>query len=76
MYFVSTMASSKTPIFCQEGGCNKLFFYELVFSKMSKVIVFLGAIFWQILVDVQEHYRNRYFSRFLKAKKKQNNDHF
>ena len=34
---------NKTEIFGQKGGCNKtVFFYEPVFCKMSKVIVFLG----------------------------------
>ena len=44
----------KKTFFGQKGGCNKTgFFYQPVFCKMSKVIVFL-AIFWQFLVDVQK----------------------
>ena len=41
---------------------------------MWKVIVFFCPFFGQNLVEVQKHYKNRYFSTFSKAKKK--NDHF
>ena len=42
-----------------KGGLQQNgFFYQPVFWKMSKVIVFF-AIFWQFLVDVQKHYKNR-----------------
>ena len=50
---------------------KRAFFYQPVFCKMSKVIVFFfGHFFWQFLVDVQKTpIKNRYFSTFLKAKK-------
>ena len=61
--------SWKTPIFGQKGSCNKtfFFFYEPVFWKMWKVIVFCP--FFKNLDYVQKHYKNRYFSTFLKTKK-------
>ena len=43
----------KTNMFGQEGDCNKAFFYEPMFYKMWKVIVF-WAPFGEILVDVQK----------------------
>ena len=51
LFLVSKNPSSKTPIFGQKGGCNItfFFFYEPVFCKMWKVIVFWGGFFfWQI----------------------------
>ena len=50
----------------KKNNCNKTgFFYEPVFCKMSKAIVFFFASFFcQILVDVQKHYKNRYFGKF------------
>ena len=37
----------KHPFWGKKGGCNKtfFFFYDPVFCKKGKVIVFLGAIF-------------------------------
>ena len=45
--------------FGQKGDCNKMvfFFYQPVFWKMSKVLVFFGPFFWQFLGDVQKHYK-------------------
>ena len=52
---------------------NGFFFYEPVFCKMSKVIVFFLAPFlpkfWLLF---KKHYKNRYFSNILKAKKQKN----
>ena len=47
---------TKNTNFWSKGGLqqNVLFFYEPVFCKMSKVIVFLEALFGQILGDVQK----------------------
>ena len=36
----------------KKGVATKRFFYDPVFCKKGKVIVFFGAIFWQILVEV------------------------
>ena len=46
----------KKTFFGQKGGCNKTgFFYQPVFWKMSKVIVFFCPFFWQFWVDVQKN---------------------
>ena len=60
----------KKTFFGQKGGCNKtVFFYQPVFCKMSKVIVFFGAVFFgNFWLLFKKHYKNRYFSTFLKAK--------
>ena len=42
---------------------------NLCFAKCQKLSFFFCLFFCQILVDVQKHYKNRYFSKFLKAKK-------
>ena len=53
-WFPNKQLTKKKTVFGQKGGCNKtFFFYQPVFWKMSKVIVFF-AIFWQFLVDVQK----------------------
>ena len=55
----------KTQMFGQGGGCNKVFFfYQPVFCKMWKVIVFGGPFLGQILVDVQ----TTLFQQIFKAK--------
>ena len=62
----------KIKFFGQKGGCNKtvFFFYEPVFWKMWKVIVFFLAMFLAIFwLMFKKHYKNRYFSTFLKPKK-------
>ena len=70
LFFGFKKPSWKTPILGKKGGCNKTgFFYDPVFCKRGKVIVFFGAIFWQILVEVQKTLQNRYFSTFLVSKK-------
>ena len=56
----------------KRGVATKRFFYDPVFCKKGKVIVFFGPFFWQILVEVQKHYKNRYFSTFLESKKLKN----
>ena len=48
---------------------KRVFFYQPVFWKMSKVIVFFGHFFGNFWVMFKKHYKNRYFSTFLKAKK-------
>ena len=65
MFFLKKEKASKekTPIFGEEGGCNITAFYEAVFCKMSKVIVFL-VFLCQFLVALQKHYKIRYFSTF------------
>ena len=45
---------NKTDTFGEKGGCNKMFFFmSLCFAKCQK-LSFFGAIFWQVLVDVQK----------------------
>ena len=44
------------------------FFYEPVFCKMWKVIVFFCPFFAKFWLMFKKHYKNRYFSKFLKAK--------
>ena len=70
LFLVSKNTSSKTPIFGQKGGCNITgFFYEPVFCKMWKVIVFWGGFFLQFFgCFSKKHYKNRHFSTFFKAK--------
>ena len=48
--FLSSKTSWKTPIWGQEGDCNKISFYSLCFAKceMWKVITFWGPFFGQI----------------------------
>ena len=65
--FKTNNLTKQTFLVKREVATKRFFFYEPVFFKISKVIVFL-AIFGQNLVDVQKHYKNRYFSTFLKAK--------
>ena len=48
---------------------KRVFFYEPVFWKMSKVIVFFGHFFGNSWLMFKKHCKNRYFSTFLKAKK-------
>ena len=56
-------------MFGQEGGCNKTFFFiNLCFAKCEKLSFFLGALFWQILVDVQKHYKIGISAHFSKQK--------
>ena len=50
---------------------NGFFFINLCFAKCEKLSFFLPR-FGRILVDVQKHYKNRYFSTFSKAKKEKN----
>ena len=42
MFLVSKNPSWKSIIFAEQGGCNKTVFYQPVFCKMLKVIVFCG----------------------------------
>ena len=60
----------KNTFFQKKGGCNKtVFFYEPVFCKMSKVIVFFFGIFFAFFwLFFKKHYKNRHFSTFFKAK--------
>ena len=64
--------TQKTPIFGQEGGCNKTFFFmSLCFAKCDK-LSFWGPFLGKFWLMLKKHYKLRYFSTFLKAK----NDHF
>ena len=57
----------KNTIFWWKGGLQQnVFFINLCFAKCEKLSFFL-PLFCPILVDVQKHYKNRYFSTFLKA---------
>ena len=62
----------KTKAFGQKGGCNKTvfcFFMSLCFAKCEKLLFFFAHFFGQFWLMFKKHYENRYFSRFLKAKK-------
>ena len=48
---------------------NVFLFFSLCFAKCEKLSFFGGALSWLILVDAQKHYKNRYFSTFLKQKR-------
>ena len=55
LFLVSKKPKLKNTNFWSKGGLQQNgFFYEPVFCKMWKVIVFLGPFFGQILVDVQK----------------------
>ena len=59
----------KTPIFGQEGGCNiTVFFYQPVFCKMWKVIVFGGAFFANFCCFQKKHYKIGILAHFSKQK--------
>ena len=59
--------------FWSRGG---LFFNQFVFSKMSKVIVFWGALFFgKFWLMFKKHYKQVFQHKF-KSKKKAKNDHF
>ena len=61
----------KHQFLVKRGLQQTVFSYEPVFSKMWKVIIF-GAIFWANFGWCsKEHYKNRYFSTFKKAKNRQ-----
>ena len=66
--FQKRQVTKKHTIFGQEGVATKRFFLTCVLQNV-KSYLFWGAIFWQILVYVQKHYKNRYFSTIFKAKK-------
>ena len=52
-------------IFWSKGGLQQNgFFYQPVFWKMSKVIVFLGHFLGNFWSMFKKHYKNRYFSTF------------
>ena len=69
MFWFQTNTSSKTQLVGQERGCNKvIFFMSLCFAICEKLSFFL-AIFEQILVDVQKHYKIGISAHF-KSKKK------
>ena len=62
----------KTPMFGQEGGLQqKVFFFfnflsTCVLQNVKRYRFFRGPFLGQILGNVQKHYKNRYFSTFLK----------
>ena len=47
---------------------KRFFFYEPVFCKMWKVIVFFCPFFAKFWLMFTKHYKNRHFSKFLEAK--------
>ena len=66
------LVSKRTNWEARKNKKNKLqqngFFYEPVFCKMWKVIVFFSPFFANFWLMFKKHYKNRYFSKFLKAK--------
>ena len=61
----------KKTFFGQKGGCNKTVFFlsTCVFAKCQKLSFFLAIFFGNFWLMFKKHYKNRYFSTFLKAKK-------
>ena len=69
--FAFKKTSFLTPIFEKKKGVAiKCLLYEPVFLQNVTSHRFFWANFCQILVDVQKHYKHRYFSTFLYAKKR------
>ena len=67
----------KNTEFCSRGGLQQDFFSSTcVLQNVKSYRFFGGPFFGQILVDVQKHYTNRYFSTCFKSKDWQTNDHF
>ena len=67
MFLVSKKQSWETPIFGQTGSCNKTVFFMNLFGKCEKLSFFpIFAKFWLMF---KKHYKNGYFSTFLKTKK-------
>ena len=55
VFLVSKKTKLKnTNFWVKRGVATKRVFYDPVFCKKGKVIVFLGPFFWQILVEVQK----------------------
>ena len=59
----------KKQFLVKRGLQQNGFFYQPVFCKMSKVIVFFGPFFGNFWLMFKKHYTNRYFSTFFKSKK-------
>ena len=57
-------------VFGFKKSCNKTVFLITCVLQNAKSYRFFCAFFGQVLVDVQKHYKNRYFSTFPKAKTK------
>ena len=71
VFGVKTNNLKKHTFWVKRGVATKrfFFFYQPVFCKMWKVIVFWGPFFGQIWLKFKKHYKSWYFSIFLKAKK-------
>ena len=65
--FQTNNLQKKTFLVKRGVATKRVFFYQPVFWKMSKVIVFLGHFFGKFWLMFKKHYKNRYFSTFLKA---------
>ena len=59
--FISKQTSWKHQFLVKRGVATKCFSINLCFAKCEKLSLF-GPSFWQSLVDVKKHYKNRYFS--------------
>ena len=57
----------KTQMFGSRGGLQQNGFLFTYVLQNVKSYHFFWSLFGQILVDVQKHYKNKYFSTFLKA---------
>ena len=66
----------KHQFLVKRGVATKRFFFWTCVLENVKSYRFFCPIFCQILVDVQKHYKNRYFSTFLKAKNWKKKMHF
>ena len=69
-FLISKQTTLKNRFFWSKGGLQQNgFFYQPVFWKMWKVIIFLVSLFWANFGWCsKKHYKNRYFSTFLRAK--------
>ena len=63
---VKKKLKQKTPIFGQEGSCNKRFLWTCVLQMRKDIAFFCLFPLLAILVDVQKHYKNGYFNTFFK----------
>ena len=61
----------KKTFFGQKGGCNKTGFFlsTCVLQNVKSYRFFFGHFFGNFWLMFKKHYKNRYFSTFLKAKK-------
>ena len=67
-WFRTNSNKKKTPIFGQEGSCNKRFLVWTCVLQNVKVIVVFGLFWANFMLMFKKHYRYSYFNTFSKAK--------